>query len=151
MVPGALVRHLPGVITRRAMLLVGRIVFFVQNHDAQTLHRGENGRTSAQHHRTAPVEDRKIGLETLPRRQCGMQKGEAVPENLLQTLDHLHRKRDLRHEQDGAPAKGERLLDQMDVDFRLARTRHTVQQMRGENRTLHLGGDLFVNRALLFV
>lgn len=56
-----------------------------------------------------------------------MQNGDRVTEIGGKRLDHLRRQRDLRHEQNHALPRRERLRDQVQVDERLAAAGHAKE------------------------
>lgn len=56
-----------------------------------------------------------------------MQNGDRVTEIGGKRLDHLRRQRDLRHEQNRALPRRERLRDQVQVDERLAAAGHAKE------------------------
>ena len=66
----------------------------------------------------------------LRERQAAVQNGDRVTEIGGKRLDHLRRQRDLRHEQNRALPRRERLRDQVQVDERLATAGHAEEQRR---------------------
>ena len=79
-----------------------------------------------------------------------MQDGNRVAEIGGKCLDHLRRQRDLRHEQDRALPRCERLRDQVQVDKRLAAAGHAEEQrrlrIRRAQQCLQAGKHLLLRR-----
>ena len=140
---GAALCHPPGVVARVALLLVGAVVLLV-DHDQPDVaegseHRG--ARTNADLGGTRP-QPRPL-VESLARRELGMQDRHGVAEALYEARGCLGRERDLGNQHDRRPAALECRLNRPQINLGLARPGDPMQQqaaVRGPR--LHRGHDL---------
>ncbi len=140
------------VVARLVFLLERGVLLLVDDDDAETGDRREHRRAGADDHadlaarRRAP-DDRALGAGD-PR----MEHRDGVPEPPAEPRDGLRNEGDLGDEHDRAPAAGERLLDDAQIDLRFSAPRDAVEQepppgprregaaKRGERRLL-IGGE----------
>ena len=142
--------HIARVVARRALGLIRVLLLLVDDEQTEILHRCK--------YRAARADDdaRKTRADALPlvialrERQTAVQDGDRVTEISRKRLDHLRRQRDLRHEQDRALPRCERLRDQVQVDKRLAAAGHAEEQrrlrIRRAQQCLQAGKHLLLRR-----
>ena len=124
----ALVGHLPGVVARRGVLLVRRVVLLVHHHQADVAKRCEHRTARAHHHVGLARSDSAVLRRALRRRQRRVPHGHALAQARAQTAQELRGERDLGHQhQTRLPARPCR-LDGAQVHLGLARSGHAVQQ-----------------------
>ena len=121
--------HLPGMVAGVGLVgFIGIFLLLVHQNTAQRLHRGQNGGARPDDHPGLSLPDAAVFRIALGVGQPAVEDGHLPAEILPELLDHLGRQRDLRHQQDGAPAQLQRPLDQADIDPRLAAARNAVKQ-----------------------
>ena len=122
--------HVARVIARRALGLIGVLLLLVDDEQAEILHGCENRAARADNDARETRADAFPLVVALRERQAAVQNGDRVTEIGGKRLDHLRRQRNLRHEQDRALPRRERLRDQVQVDERLAAAGHAEEQRR---------------------
>ncbi len=65
----------------------------------------------------------------------------AAAEALREAFEELHRQRDLRQQDQHLLVRAQRLGDRLEIDFRLARSRHAVEQADRETLRRHIGAQ----------
>ena len=101
-------RRVDRVIPRIALLLVRRLLFLVDDDQAQTFERREEGRARTDDDIGDSIEYSPPLIETLARRERAVKERDAVPEPRDEPRDDLRREDDLRHKDDHALAPRER-------------------------------------------
>ena len=107
-------------IAESLLLLVGRIVFFIDDDESGLRERREDGRAGADHDagstaaRTAPCGQ---ALRIIEGR---VQHGKRCGETIRKPLRQLRRQRDLGHQHQCAAPGRERMLDRVQIDLGLA-------------------------------
>ena len=132
--------HVPRMVARRFVLLVGILVLLIHNDDAEVFERGKNRAAGADDDPGCPAVDLVPLVVALAVGEVAVQDGDLllhVREAGLEPLDRLRRQRDFRHEnQRGAPVI-DRLADRAQVDLGLPRTGHAEKQDRLRGRVRH--------------
>ncbi len=141
-------REVARVITKALLLLERRVVLLVDHDHAEPLHRREDRRARADRERHLPAAERPPSVVALALLQPAVQHREVVPEARAKAPDELRRERDLRHEQDRPASLFAGLGDRAQVDLRLPRARHAVQQKAVIAARVHRA-DERVHRRLL--
>ena len=143
------------VITRRFLLFVGGLVFFIDHDEAEIFERRENRAAGADDDAGAAgmelvpfVVPFAFGKMTVQDRNHVRLRGEAT----LESFDRLRGERDFRDEDDRGLAAREGGADRLQINFRLAAAGHAVE----ENRRVRFGifergFDQLQGRSLLFV
>ena len=141
-------RQIPCRITQAFLLLVGRIVFFIHDNQAQPGSWCQHGHTCSQNDTRPASQDRQPVPQPFRFRQTAVQCHDAfLRETLPDRLFQLGRQVDLgNHDQYlricFSPQKR---LDRMQIDFRLAAAGHAIKDIRRKPVGMHDG----VNRLLL--
>ncbi len=117
-----------GVVAGNLLLLVGRVVLFVDDDQAQVLDRGEDGRAGADDNARFAAADAIPLLGALVGGERGVQQGHAGAEGGVQLRRHGRSEADLRDQQNGRAAGKPRTLHGGQIHGRLARAGHAVQQ-----------------------
>ena len=131
-------RHVAGVVMRAVILLVGLVVLFIDDDQAQIRIGQKQRRARADHDRRFAGRDR--GPIALPRarRQFGMPFQRTHAETLGKTIEELSGQRDLRHQDQRLLAAPDDFRNRLEIDFGLARTGDAVEQRDMERA---IGGE----------
>ena len=121
-------RHVAGVIMRAVILLVGLVVLFIDDDQAQIGIGQKQRRARADHDRRLAGCDR--GPIALPRarRQFRMPFQRTHAETLGEAIEELSGQRDLRHQDQRLLSAPDDFRNRLEIDFRLARTGDAVEQ-----------------------
>ena len=113
--------HVAGAVARAFVLLVAAVVLFVDNHQAEGAHGGEDGRARADDHLRFAAADAVPLVVALAIAQGAVEDGDDLAEAGGEAVDRLGGEGDLRHQDDGRAALGEGGGDGLHVDLGLAR------------------------------
>ncbi len=130
--------HVAPVVARRVLLLIAAIVLFIDDDEAEILHRSEDARPGSDHHAGLAVADAAPLLGALGIVKGGMKDRDPVAEAMEELAGHSRSQRDLGHQQQRVAAGRERRFDGAEIDLRLARAGDTVQQERMKGFGLRL-------------
>ena len=122
-------RHVAGVITRSSRLLERGLVLLVDHDQAQPRRGGEDGAAGPHDHAHVAGGDLPPLRVTFGRCQVAVQNGHAS-EACAEPVAGLRSEADLGHEHDRLLAVGERLLDRLQIDLRLAAASHAKEHDR---------------------
>ncbi len=126
---GQLLGDVAGVVARRrVLLLVGPLVLLVDDDEAEVRLRREDGRPAADDDGVAAVADAVPLVEELALREAAVEHGDLAGEALGEAAHGLRREGDLRHEDDGALAGGDGVVEGGEVDLGLAGAGDAVQE-----------------------
>ncbi len=120
--------HVARVVARRLLLLVALVVLLVHQNQAQIRRGRKDRRARAHHDRRIAAPDAPPLLAALLGRKRGVQQRHLLPEGRVQQAGRLRRQPDLRNQQDRRKPAVQRPLHRRQIDRRLSRTRHAVQQ-----------------------
>ena len=141
-------RHLPRVVARIPLLLVGGVVLLVHHDQPGIANRREHGRPGADAHpRLARVQAMPL-VAALAGREPGVKQGHVVAEPRREPGDGLRREGDLGNQHDGAAAAGQHGLGGRQVHLRLAGSGHAVEQELGVLGSVDGVGDRAERRRL---
>ena len=113
-------RHVAGVVVHAVLLLVGRVVLFIDDDQAEIGIGQEQRRARADHDRNFAVGDRAPGARALARRQFRMPFRRAHAEARGEAVEELRGERDLRHQDQALPAAADHLRHRLEIDLGLA-------------------------------
>ncbi len=139
------------VIARRFLLLVARVVLFVDHHQPQVLHRREHARARAHHHRRKACANSPPLLGALGVMEGGVQNGHAIAKALEELAGHRGRQRDLRHQQQRAAAQRYRGVNRLQVHLGFPRPRDALQQKGVKLTAAQRGFNLLVSFQLMWI
>ena len=122
--------HVARMVARCALGFVGILLLLVDDEQAKVLHGRKDGAACADDDARKAGADAFPLIITLRERKAAVQNGHRISKVRGKRLDHLRRQRDLGHEQDRPLPCRERLLDQVQVNERLAAAGHAEQQRR---------------------
>ena len=142
--------EIAGVVARRLLLLVARLVLLIDHDQAKALHRREYGRARPDDDARLALADALPLVETLAIGKGAVQDGYAFAEARSEAVDRLRRKADFRNENDRLLAVRNDLFYRADIDFRLSAAGRAAQK---EGRRLFVAerAENRVERRLLFV
>ena len=120
--------HVAGVVVDAVLLLVGGLVLLVDDDEAEAPIGQEQGRAGARHHLHLAVGD--AGEEPLAPApgDARMPRRRPRPEAAGEAVEELAREGDLGHQDQGLAVVPHRLGDGLEIDLRLARARHALEQ-----------------------
>ena len=121
-------RHVARVIDDALFLLVGVLVLFIDDDEAESRKGQEQRRTRAHHDARLPAHHGAIGAFAFAQRQIGMPFHRAAAEAGLEAVEKLHRQRDLGQQDQRLTAVDERFGHRFEIGFGLARTGDAVEQ-----------------------
>ena len=121
-------RHVAGVIMRAVILLVGLVVLFIDDDQAQIGIRQKQRRARADHDRRFARRDRRPVARARARRQFGMPFQRTHAKALREAIEELPGQRDLRHQDQRLLAAADDFGDRLEIDFGLARARDAIEQ-----------------------
>ena len=121
-------RHVAGVIVRALILLVGLVVFLIDDDQAQIGIRQEQRRARADHDRRFAGCNRRPVARARTWRQFGVpfQRTDAEPQ--CEAVQELSGQCDLRHQDQRLLAAADDFGDRLEIDFGLARTGDAIEQ-----------------------
>ena len=112
--------HIAGIVENPVFLLVGRVMFFINDDQAEFAERQEKRRPRPRYnpHRTF----RNLPPDALAgaRRKIGMPFGGLCPETIMESVEKLLGERDFRQENQHLLALLYRLGDRFKINFRFA-------------------------------
>ena len=135
------VRHLPGVVPRRGVLLVRRVVLLVHDHQPEGPDGREHRAAGAQHHVCLTPGDAVVLGRPLGRGEGRVPDRHALSQARTQAPQQLRSEGDLRHEHQRAPPPRTRLVDRTQVHLGLARPGHAMQEQGIRFRRSHRARD----------
>ena len=121
-------RHVAGIVEDPVLLLVGGVVLLVDDDQAELLERQEQRRACARHHPRRALGDLPPDALAHARRQVGMPFGGLGAETVLEPFEEGVGERDLRQQDQDLMAFLQRRRHGFEIDFRLARPGHAVEQ-----------------------
>ncbi len=121
-------RHVAAVIARHFILLVGGVVFLVDDDQPRVLQRREHRRPRADHHVDVAAPDAMPLIVALAVRQPAVLDGHGGAKPRAEQRRHLRRQRDLRHEHQHTAAALADHIGEAEVDLGLAAAGHAVHQ-----------------------
>ncbi len=125
-------RHVAGVIAHAVVLLVGGLVFLVDDDEPEVGEGQEQRRARARHDLDVARRDAGPGPRPPPHRHAGMPFRRAHAEALGEAVEELRRQGDLGQEDERLAAGAQRGGDGLEVGLRLARARDAFEQADGE-------------------
>ena len=129
--PAAPDREVARRIARAFLLLVRRVVLLVDDDEAEARQRREDRETRAEDEVGQAELRRQPAAQPLRRRQAAVQGDDAAPgEAPREAFDQLRRQVDLGDENEGLPARRERVRGGAQVDLGLAAAGDAVQERR---------------------
>ena len=124
----AFARDQPGIVDNPVFLLEARVVRLVHDDETEIGKGQEQGRTGTDEHLDLAAHDGLPGLAPLCLGEAGMPGRRGDAETLPEASEPLRREGDLRQQYEYAAALAQRRLDGFEIDLRLARARHALQQ-----------------------
>ena len=125
---GAHDAHVARVVAQPVLLLVGRVVLLVDDHEAEARQRREDGRARPDHQPRAAVADPPPLVPAFARPEPAVQDGQRVAEAGAHAVHELMRERDLRHEQQHVAPGREGVLGGGEEDLGFPASRDAVQE-----------------------
>ncbi len=125
-------RQIAPVVADAFLLLERGIVLLVDDHHAERPHRREHRRPRAERDADLAGAQTPPGRQPLARRQPAVQHRHVLAEARPKPRRQLRRQRDLGHQHQGALPGRARRRDDPQVDLRLPRAGHAVQEKAGE-------------------
>ena len=135
----AVPRHFSGVIIRRFILLIGRVLFFVDDDQTQVFQRREDCGARSDYYRCKAGSDPVPLIVPLPQRHGAVQKRDTVRKMRNGNPAQQRSQADLRNQQHGRIIGLQRLTDKPQIDFGLATARagcHDEWPGRGSEQPL---------------
>ncbi len=123
-------------------------MFLVDQDQAQVGQRREHRRARADDHVEPAAAGALPGRAALAERQVRVEHADAVAEAAAERMDDLVRQRDLGHEDEHAPAAGDRGPRRREVDLGLAAAGHAVEQEGGVGARVERARDRLAGRLL---
>jgi len=120
--------HVAGVIAHAILLLVGGIVFLIDNDQAEIGIRQEQSRACADNDTRFAIRHGAPGARALARRQFRMPGRRPCAEARGEAVEKLRGQRDLRHQDQALPAAADRVSHRLEIDLGLARAGDAVEQ-----------------------
>ena len=121
-------RHVAGMIVRAVVLLVGLVVLFIDDDQAEIGIGQKQRRARADHDRRLAGRDRRPVARAGARRQFGMPFQRTHAKTLREAIEKLAGQRDLRHQDQRLLAAADRFGNRLEIDFSLARAGDAVEQ-----------------------
>ena len=116
---------------RAVLLLVGRVVLFIDDDKPEIGVRKKQRRARADHHRHLIGRDRGPGARAQSRRNLRMPFRRPRAEAFGETIERLPGERDFRHQDQRLPFLPDVLRHRLEIDLRLARAGDAVEQSDG--------------------
>ncbi len=107
-------------------------MLLIDDDQAQVVERKEQGRARARHHPNLAFGRPTPDAGAAARRQLGMPFGGRGAKAFCKAVPELRGQRDLGHQDQHLPARGQNFGDRLEIDLGLARTGHALQQDRLE-------------------
>ncbi len=142
------------MIARHLVLLVSRLVFLIDDDQAQIPDRGEHRRPRAHDHPHLPRRQRGPAVEPLAFAEMAVPDHGSVAGGLeaaAQPRHGLRRERHFGHQIDGAASRRQHLFDRTEINLGLAGAGDAVQQMHREFPPRQTGGNRTDHGCLLVV
>src|SRR6185369_7426563 len=115
-------------VAEAVLLLVGRIVLLVDDDQAEARDRREEGGAGADDRPGLAAPDAPPLRPSLARPERAVQHGDRVAQAAADAIEQLMRERDLRNEEERAPAAAERVLRGGEEHLGLAAARDAMQE-----------------------
>ncbi len=135
------------VVAETFLLLVGRVVFFVDDDRARLRQRHEQRRACTEHDARLAARRGQPGERAFGFVEARVQRGDVDAEPLAEPPECLRSQRDFRHQHQRLPATREAGADDLQIDLGLAAAGDAFEQ---ERRKALAGDDCF-GRALLLI
>ena len=147
--PRAHHRHVARMIDDAFFLLVGLLMLLVGDDKAQFQERQEQRRPRADHHARLAIHYRTVSALALLLRKIAVPFRGPAAEALGETIQELHGQRDFRQQDQRLLPALQSFRNRFEIGFGLARSRHAIEQMRGESADAHrlrhgIGGFLLL-------
>ena len=126
--PGAHDADVAGIVAEPVLLLVRGVVLLVDDDEAEPRKRSEDRRACADDHRRIAVADASPLVPALAGPETAVQDGHGIAEAGAHAIDQLMRERDLGHEEQDAPPRGQRPFGGGEEDLGLAAPGDPVQE-----------------------
>ena len=136
---GSAAGDLAGVVARVSLLLVGGVVLLIDHDQARIGHRSEDRRARPDADPGLTRTQASPFVIAGTRGHLGVEQRDGVTESPPEAVHRLRRQGDLRDEDDRSPPPRQRLPGRLEVDLRLARAGHAVEQIGGARRSALLG------------
>jgi hypothetical protein len=134
----------PRVIARwRLLLLIGCLVFLVDDDQADRPQRDEERGAWADHHGGLSLVNRFPNGRPLALAQAAVDQNRPTGKACRDTLDDLGRQGDLRDQDDRLPTPPDALADRSEIEFGFAAPRHAVQEERARRILVEHAPDRF--------
>ena len=133
-------RHVARVVDDALLLLVGALMFLIDDDEAKLGERQEKRRACADNHGRLAARHRIPDAFALPLGQAGMPLGRPCAETRREPIEKLPGERDLRQQHQRLPFLPQSLGDRLEINFRLARSRHALEQGGRERAIPPRGG-----------
>ena len=121
-------RNVAGVVKRRFVLAIRRVVFLVNYHEADILERSKHRRASADRDASVAAANSTPFIKTFALAKIRVENCDLCTENASQTPRENRRQCDLRNQHQRAAAFVESPLHRSNVNLSLAATGHAVEQ-----------------------
>ena len=108
--------HIPRMVARRRLRLIGVLLLFVQNHQPQVIEWGEHRRPRADRDGNFPAAHPFPFVQALGKREAAMKYRHSPSIPAMEQRQALRRQRDLRHHDNDVLPIGEHLVDQAHED-----------------------------------
>ena len=140
--------YLPGVVAGVGFGFIGGFLFLIDDDAAQPVHRREHRGPGPDDHPRPPLLNAAVFVIALGGGKAAVHHGHLVPKKQPEPAQHLGGQGDLRHQQNGAFALFQGMLDQLDIHLGLAAAGNAEQQ-RGLRRSSGLQGAKTLKSSLL--
>ena len=124
-------RHVAGVIMRAVFLLVGRVVFFIDDDKPEIGIGQKQRRARADHDRHFIRRHRGPGARARARRELRMPFRRARAEARGEAVEQLRGERDFRHQDQRLPLAPDIFRHRLEIDFGLAGAGDAIEQRHG--------------------
>ena len=142
--------HIARVVARRAFLLIGAFVLFVDDDEAKRCH-GAKKRASRTHDHALFAQTHRFPLvEALACRHARVHNRHGIAEAALESRHRLRGKRDFGHEHDSAAPQLERMANRTQVNLGFARPRHAIDHAHLAGAAVDARVDARERRGLAF-
>ncbi len=141
-------RHVAGVIVHAVFLLVDRVMFFIDDDQAEIGVGQEQRRAGADDDADLAGGHRMPGAGADARAQLGMPLRRAHPESRRETIQRLRGERDFRHQDQALAAARYRFGHRLEIDLGLARAGDAVEQGDGVAAGAHAVAQRRARRGL---
>ena len=127
-------RHVTRIVEDTVFLFVGRIMFLIDNNEAQLLKRQEQRRTGARNDPDLTLHHLPPHFFTRSRRKIGVPFSGFRTEPVMKTVKKLLGQGNFGQQDQHLPALFYRLGYRLEIDLRFAGTRNAIEQCHRESR-----------------